>query len=57
MSFIQFINTPFPDNHNGFDYSPKSFSDVQREQDKLVADAQSAKQQNKLLSMLASIFK
>lgn len=57
MSLIQFINTPFPDNHDGFDYSPKSFSDVQREHDKLVADSRSNKQQMKLLSMFASIFK
>lgn len=57
MSKIQFLNDPFPDNHDGFDYSPKSFSDVQREHDEALSAAQSSKQQNKLLSMLASIFK
>ena len=57
MSMLNFIKSPFPDNHNGFDYSPKSFTDVQREHDEVVAAAQSSMQQNKLLSLFASIFK
>ena len=57
MSSIQFIKSPFPDNHNGFDYTPKSFTDVQRELDSEVLQNQNAEQQNKLMSMLSSIFK
>lgn len=57
MSQINFIDTPFPDNHNGFDYSPKSFTDVQREELQKVQDANNSAQEKKTLSMLASIFK
>ena len=57
MSMIQFIKTPFPDNHDGFDYSPKSFMDVQHELDAQIADAQNKQQQNKMMSMLSSIMK
>ena len=57
MSMISFIRDPFPDNHNGFDYSPKSFTDVQREHDEAVSAAESAKAENKLMSLIASIFK
>lgn len=57
MSKIQFIATPFPDNHDGFDYSPASFTDVQRELDSDVAERESQQQEKKLLSMLTSVFK
>lgn len=57
MSQINFIDTPFPDNHNGFDYSPKSFTDVQREELQKVQHANNSAQEKKTLSMLASIFK
>ena len=53
MSKIQFIHSPFPDNHDGFDYAPKSFMDIQHDEQ---AQEQSVKE-NKLLSMLTSIFK
>ena len=53
MSKIQFIKSPFPDNHNGFDYAPASFMDVQREDEsKKVASSES-----QILSMLLSILK
>lgn len=57
MSMIHFIKSPFPDNHDGFDYSPKSFTDVQREYESEVNQQESAKQQKQLMSMIASIFK
>ena len=57
MSMLQFIDTPFPDNHNGFDYSPKSFMDVQHEAESAVQQKQYAEQENKMKSMLASIMK
>lgn len=57
MSQINFINTPFPDNHDGFDYSPKSYTDVQREEMAKVREAEDKKSQNKLMSMFASLFK
>lgn len=57
MSQIHFINDPFPDNHDGFDYTPKSFTDVQREYSAAVQDKQNQAQQSKMLSMLTSIFK
>ena len=57
MSQIHFINDPFPDNHNGFDYTPKSFTDVQREYSQAVESKNNEQSQNKLLSMLTSIFK
>lgn len=57
MSMLQFIHTPFPDNHNGFDYSPKSFMDVQHEVESAVQQKRNAEQENKMKSMLASIMK
>lgn len=57
MSAIHFIKSPFPDNHNGFDYTPKSFTDVQREYSQQVNDAENKKAETKLLSMLESVFK
>ena len=57
MSFINFIKTPFPDNHDGFDYSPKSFMDVQHEMEHKMSEKELQKSQSKLLSMLTSIFK
>lgn len=57
MSAIHFMSNPFPDNHDGFDYSPQSESDSHREQDKLVSQARNAQAEKKMLSMLGSIFK
>ena len=57
MSMINFIKSPFPDNHNGFDYTPKSFTDVQREMDLETQYKKNAVSQNKLMSLFASIFK
>ena len=57
MSMIQFLKSPFPDNHDGFDYSPKTFLDVQREHDSEIQLKKNADSQNKLMSMIASIFK
>lgn len=57
MSKIQFIDTPFPDNHDGFDYSPKSFTDVQRDEEAEMTARASMTRQNKMLGMIASIFK
>lgn len=57
MSMIHFLDNPFPDNHNGFDYAPKSFSDVQKEHDSEVQQKQNADSQKKMLNMFASIFK
>lgn len=49
---LRFIKSPFPDNHDGFDYSPLSESDTIREQD----IESSRSKDSKLLSVLASIF-
>ena len=57
MSMIHFIKDPFPDNHNGFDYAPKSFTDVQREMDEETSRSETVKSEKKIMSMLASIFK
>ena len=57
MSQIHFIKSPFPDNHNGFDYAPKSFTDFQREEMAKVQEAENQKSQKKLMSMFASLFK
>ena len=57
MSMLHFIRSPFPDNHDGFDYAPKSFTDQQRELDDALRQKQNAESQNKLMSMFASIFK
>lgn len=57
MSALQFFKDPFPDNYDGFDYSPKSFTDSQREISDSVASKENAKSQNKMMSMLASVFK
>lgn len=57
MSLIHFIKSPFPDNHDGFDYTPKSFTDVQREQLAEIEQKEASNRSNKLLSMIASIFK
>lgn len=57
MSMIHFLDNPFPDNHDGFDYAPKSFSDVQKEYDAEVQQKQNAASQKKMLNMFASIFK
>lgn len=57
MSKLQFIDTPFPDNHDGFDYSPKSFTEVQKEMESEFARRERAKSDNKMMSMLASILK
>lgn len=57
MSQIHFIKSPFPDNHDGFDYAPKSFTDVQREEMSKVQEAENQKSQKKLMSMFASLFK
>ena len=57
MSKLHFINDPFPDNHNGFDYTPKSFMDVQHEVDAEGKAVEDSAAQNKMMSMIASIFK
>lgn len=57
MSKLQFIDNPFPDNHDGFDYSPKSFTDHQKELESAFAEREKAKQENKMMSMFASIMK
>ena len=57
MSMIHFMSDPFPDNHDGFDYTLQSETDVHREYEAQVKQAQYARSQNKLMSMLASIFK
>ena len=54
---IQFIKSPFPDNHDGFDYSPKSFTDVQNEFETAVSDSQKQKREKEMMSMFKSIFK
>lgn len=57
MSMLQFINTPFPDNHNGFDYAPKSFMEQQAELEASSAKADRAKAQKNMSNMLASLLK
>ena len=57
MSMIHFMDNPFPDNHDGFDYAPKSFMDVQHEIQQKMSDADKASQEKKMMSMFASIFK
>lgn len=57
MSMIHFMSDPFPDNHDGFDYSPQSETDVHHEFEDNVKQKQNAYAQNKLLGMFASIFK
>lgn len=57
MSKLQFIDTPFPDNHDGFDYAPKSFTEVQKEIESEFAQRDRAKSENKMMSMLTSIMK
>lgn len=57
MSMISFIHDPFPNNHDGFDYSPKSFQDIQSEHAAEVSSAQNAKTESKMLSLISSIFK
>lgn len=57
MSMLNFIRDPFPDNNNGFDYAPKSYTEVEREYEEDVKQAHDSRQQNKLMSMIASIFK
>ena len=51
MSMRSFIHDPFPDNHDGFDYAPKSMQDLNNEQ----ADKEQSAKDKKLLQMLASI--
>ena len=57
MSMLHFIDNPFPDNHDGFDYSPKSFMDVQNEHEAEVIQKRNADAQKKMMNMFASIFK
>lgn len=57
MSKLQFIDTPFPDNHDGFDYAPKSFTEVQKDMESAFAQRERAKSENKMMSMLTSIMK
>lgn len=57
MSKLHFMDNPFPDNYDGFDYSPQSETDSHRQYDETVKQAQNAKAQNKMMSMLSSIFK
>lgn len=51
------MTNPFPDNHNGFDYAPQSESDIHAEYQNEVSQANQSRQQDKLMGMLASIFK
>lgn len=57
MSMIHFMSDPFPDNHNGFDYTPQSETDVHHEYEDEVKQKRNADAQNKMLGMFASIFK
>lgn len=57
MSKLQFIDTPFPDNHDGFDYAPKSFMDVQHEIESEIAQKERQRNENQMMSMMSSIFK
>lgn len=51
MSKIEFLNDPFPDNHNGFDYTPQSVSDVERQ----MSDAERQKKENDLMYKLLTV--
>lgn len=57
MSMIDFVKTPFPDNHNGFDYSPATYTDAIREVQNDAITAEQKKNEQKFLQMFASIFK
>lgn len=57
MSAIHFMNNPFPDNHNGFDYTPQSELDLHRQYEESLVSADRAKSENEFKSMIASIFK
>lgn len=57
MSKLHFLHDPFPDNHDGFDYAPKSISDVINEDRNESEVRSNERAQNKMLSMFASIFK
>lgn len=57
MSKLQFIDSPFPDNHDGFDYAPKSFTEVQKEMESEFAQLERVKSENKMMSLLTSIMK
>lgn len=57
MSARHYMNNPFPDNHNGFDYSPKSESDEVAEERQQMQESQNRASEKKLLNMLTSIFK
>lgn len=57
MSKIHFMSNPFPDNHDGFDYSPQSEMDIHADHDALVKQANSQNSEKQMMSMLASIFK
>lgn len=56
MSMLQFINSPFPDNHNGFDYAPKSFMEQKAELEASTAQADQAKAESKMMDFLLNIF-
>lgn len=51
------MNDPFPNNHDGFDYSPKSESDEMSEERQRAQDSQNRAQEKQMMSMLSSIFK
>lgn len=57
MSMIHFMSDPFPDNHDGFDYSPQSETDVHHEYEEQFKLKENAQSQKKLMSIFASIFK
>lgn len=56
MSMIQFIKDPFPDNHDGFDYAPKSFMESKAELEASSALADQAKAESKMMSLLLNVF-
>lgn len=51
---LRFISNPFPNNNDGFDYSPKSVQDINTEYAQKVEQKQGLEQ---FASMLASILK
>lgn len=51
------MSNPFPDNHDGFDYSPQSEMDSHAEYDSIVEQAKRNDSEKQMMSMLASIFK
>lgn len=55
MSKLQFIDNPFPDNHNGFDYAPSSFMDEQDKAENEATARASVVQQRKMMSFLANV--